>query len=105
MQPCQRHTDDSSASRESSGRETKGVKSLGEGERERGRGETDLKKGREGGREVWMCNNLSHCCTNTKQDTAHSQSARGECELAHELYVCVNMWLFVCLDWEGEVFL
>lgn len=43
MQPCQRHTDDSSASRESSGSETKGVKSLGE--RKRGRKEEGGKVG------------------------------------------------------------
>lgn len=102
MQPCQRHTDDSSASRESSGRETEGVKSLGV--RRRGeRLERDLKtkrKEREGGREVWMCNHLFHCCTNTKQDSAYCES-QSELARAHELYVCVNMWLFVGFGLKG----
>lgn len=68
MQPCQRHTDDSSASRESSGSETKGVKSLGE--REKGGGkkreekwETDEKERtgrRERGLDVQQFYSLLH---------------------------------------------
>ena len=94
MQPCQRHTDDSSAPGESSGKETKGVKSLGEG-----KGETVFKAKRKKKVErVWMCNNLFHCCTNTKQDSAYSR-VRVNVNLT---FVCVNIWLFVCLDSKGE---
>lgn len=74
VQPCQRDTDDSSASRGKQWQRNRESHEFGR-EKEGKRGETGLKtKRKEGkvggrGRELGMCNSLFHCCTNTKQDS------------------------------------